>query len=111
MAPASVIQLLPDTLNDMDLAIERLQKLEVADGGEVRCRWRRSLPVEVAQGFQILLQVLGIKVGGDPAEPENLPEFPEGQACQLMSLAQREPALRIEMDRQLDEELVRRQAC
>ena len=84
----------------------------MTDGGEAGggYRWRRSLPVEVAQSFQVLLQILGVKLGGDPAEPEDLPEFPKGKACQLVSLAQREPALRIEMNRQLDEELVRYQA-
>jgi hypothetical protein len=34
MTPSTVVELLPDTLSDMDLSIERPQKLKVADGGE-----------------------------------------------------------------------------
>jgi hypothetical protein len=43
------------------------------------------------------------------AEPEDLPELPERQAGQLVSLAQGKSTLLIEMDRQLDPELLHRQ--
>jgi hypothetical protein len=45
------------------------------------------LPLEAAQCLEILLQILSLEMGGDSAEPEDLPEFPERQVRQLVSLA------------------------
>lgn len=47
-------------------------------------------------------------MGGDLTKTEELPEFPERQTRKLVSLADREPPLLIQMHGQLDKELVRR---
>jgi hypothetical protein len=68
------------------------------------------LPVEVAEGLEILLQIFGFEVRSDPAKAEDLPKFPERQARQLASLSQRKTALGVEVNRKLDEKLIRRQS-
>jgi hypothetical protein len=71
---------------------------------------RPSLLAEVAQGRKILLQVVNLEVGRDLAETQQLPEFPERQPRQLVGLADRQSALRIQVYGQLDEKLVCRYA-
>ena len=66
------------------------------------------MPVEAAQCFEILLQILSLEMRGDPAEPKDLPELPERQARQLVSLPQGESTLLVEVNGHLDPELVHR---
>src|SRR6185295_2504302 len=71
----------------------------------------RSFVAELAERLKILLQVFCGEVRRDLTEAQQLPELPERKARQLVSLADRQPALLIQVDGKLDEYLIDGQAC
>src|SRR6185295_13287586 len=71
----------------------------------------RSFVAELAERLKILLQVFCGEVRRDLTEAQQLPELPERKVRQLVSLADRQPALLIQVDSKLDEYLIDGQAC